>query len=188
MYGRHLAGAEKPVGSDTEPAYALNELRLMDELDDTDGNGIFDPDGSRPNNYPDAGVFAASYSFPGYLARERFWEESEIVDQTTGRPVVYVPSGAVSMDSAAQIAFLEAQRYRPPRPVLDTYTEEPVLDESTANIYQNPVPIAPPAAPAVGALGPGSKLLLALAVAGLGAGAVYALAKPKHTPNRRRRR
>lgn len=189
MYGRHLAGAAKAMGDDAEPAYALNELKLMAELDDTAGDGIFDPDGSRPNNYPDAGILASSYSFPGYLARERMYEPSEVVDQTTGRPVIYVNGGAVSMDSAAQIAFIEAGRYAPPRPVIDQYGEEPVPPESTVNIYQNPVPVTP--ASGFGqsnGLQAGSKLVLALALAGVGVGALLAFSKPKQKPNRRRRR
>jgi len=119
MFGRHLAGAEKPVGDDREPAYALNELRLAAEMDDVNGSGIFDPPGTKPNNYPDAGVFAMSWGMPGYLQREKMYAPSEVVDGTTGRPVIYVNGGAVSLDSAAQIAVIESGRYAPPRPVVD---------------------------------------------------------------------
>jgi hypothetical protein len=188
MYGRHLAGAEveKRMGEDAEPAYALNELKLMEELDDSAGNGVFDAPGTRPNNYPDAGVFASSFAFPGYLARERFWEKSEIIDGTTGRPVIYVPGGAVSMDSAAQVAFIESNRFKPPTPFIDQYGEEPVPDESTVNIMQHAIPVTQNS---VGEFSTGQKLALTLAIAGVAVGAAYALTrKPARTPNKRRRR
>ncbi len=193
MYGRHLAGAEKPVGADTEPAYALNELKLMAELDDTNGAGIFDPPGSKPNNYPDAGVFAMSWGLPGYLAREKMYAPSEIIDGTTGRPVTYVNGGAVSLDSRAQIAFIESGLYNPPRSVIDEYSEIPVEMDSTVNVRQNPVPVTPVsgygyygADPGTGMSGAG-KFFIALAAVGLAGGAAYAFLRPKRTPNRRRR-
>ncbi len=189
MYGRHLAGVEKPVGSDAEPAYALNELRLMAEMDDSQGNGVFDPPGTRPNIYPDAGIMSSAYSIPGYLARERSWAKSEVLDSNTGRPIVYVPGGAVSMDSTAQIAFIEGGAYNPPNPYLNVASEHRTPGASIVNVAQNPEPIsadaAAPAAPAPSRLG---NLMIALALAGAGAGIVIAFAKPKHTPNRRRRR
>jgi len=210
MYGRHLAGAEKPVGSDEEPAYALNELRLMAEMDDTDGNGVFDPFGSRPNVYPDAGVLASSYAMPGYLHRERMYQPSEIIDGNTGRPVTYVNGGMVSMDSTAEIAFMEGGAFKPPRPYLDMFSEYDMEGRSTVNVAQNPIPVKTPGPPQAEPMAPlplgpvpaadagaqaglgdtasVTKLLLAVGVIGLGAGVVYALAKPKHTPNRRRRR
>jgi hypothetical protein len=189
MYGRHLAGLEKPVGSDAEPAYALNELKLMAEMDDSQGNGVFDPPGTRPNIYPDAGIMASSYSIPGYLARERMWQKSEVIDGNTGRPIVPVNSGSVSMDSTAQVAFVEGGMYAPPRPYLDQYSERHMSAESTVNVAQNPVPIGEGDAPSTSAgMSPVGKLMLALALAGLGAGAVFALSRPGHTPNPRRRR
>ncbi len=194
MFGRHLAGAdtEKQVGEDREPAYALNELRVMAELDDTDGAGIFDAPGSKPNNYPDAGVFATSWAWPGYLARERMYAPSEVLDSTTGRPIIPVNGGTVSMDSAAQIAFIESGRYNPPSPIMTPYSEIPVEDWSTVNVRQNPAPITPTSgygeAATVGASST-TKLLVALGLGALGVGAVYAFTRPKtHTPNRRRRR
>lgn len=210
MYGRHLAGVEKPVGSDDEPAYALNELRLMQELDDVDSNGVFDPPGSRPNIYPDAGVFASSYAQPGYLARERMYAPSEVVDANTGRPVVYVNGGLVSMDSTAEIAFMEAGNYPKPIPYLDMYSERRMPRESTVNVVQNPVPVRTSGPPSVMSQGPlppvpnaansgataglGSdspslgKLALTLGIVGLGAGVVWAATKPAFTSNKRRRR
>ncbi len=209
MYGRHLAGAEKPVGSDEEPAYALNELRLMNEMDDVQGNGLFDPPGTRPNIYPDAGIMASSFAIPGYLARDRMYAPSEVIDANTGRPVIYVNGGTVSMDSTAQIAFMEGGAYKAPRPFLDMYSEENMLRESTVNVAQNIVPVRVPAPPAqnpgpmvvtppamaveagaqagFGNDGSAGKLILALALIGAGVGTVYALRPKKHTPNRRKR-
>lgn len=209
MYGRHLAGAEKPMGSDEEPAYALNELKLMSEMDDVNGNGVFDPPGSRPNIYPDAGIMASSYAIPGYLHRDRMYAPSEVVDANTGRPVVYVNGGTVSMDSTAEIAFMEGGAYAPPRPYLDMYSEQNAPKRSTVNVAQNPIPVrlpappqmgpAPPlppvltldpgAAAGLGELTPAAKLGISLAVIGLGLGTAYALSRPpSHTPNKRRRR
>lgn len=211
MYGRHLAGAEKPVGSDDEPAYALNELRLMAEMDDVDGNGVFEQPGSRPNIYPDAGIFASDYSVPGYLHRERMYAPSEIIDANTGRPVTYVNGGTVSMDSTAMVAFMEGGMYAPPRPYLDMYSEHDMSKRSTVNVAQNPVAVTNPGPPTMaprsllpapvitgaeagaqaglGDAGSVKTLLIGLAIAGLGAGAVYAMTRPPaHTPNRRRRR
>lgn len=181
MYGRNIAGLgaiAKPVGGDTEPAWALNELKYVNEMDDVQGSGIFDPPESRPNNYPDAGVLSSSYSFPGYLARDRMYQKSEVVDSTTGRPVVYVNGGAVSMDSAAQVAFIENNLYDPPRPIMDRYGEMPVRGESTVNVMQNPIPIGQDAAPAPAASS-SKGLLITLGVLGLAAGAVWALSRGK---------
>ena len=211
MYGRHLAGAEKSLGSDDEPAYALNELRLMNEMDDVNGNGVFDPAGTRPNVYPDSGIMASSYAIPGYLHRDRMYEPSEVIDANTGRPVTYVNGGTVSMDSTAEIAFMEGGAYRAPRPYLDMFSEQNMQGRSTVNVAQNPIPVRVPGPPSVqaqpplmlppgaanagaaaglGELGPAGKFLVAAGVVGLGAGVVYALMRPKvaHTPNRRRRR
>lgn len=209
QYGRHLAGVEKPMGSDDEPAYALNELRHMAEMDDVDGNGVFDPPGSRPNTYPDAGIMASSYSKPGYLARDRMYAPSEVIDANTGRPIEYVNGGMVSMDSTAEIAFIEGGAYRPPRPYLDMLSEQTMSQESTVNVAQNPIPVrlsAPPsqrseapmllppnaansgATAGLGEMSSTAKLALVLGIAGLGAGVVYALAKPKMAANKRRRR
>ena len=188
MYGRHLAGAEKTVGDDAEPAYALNELKYMAEMDDAQGNGVFDPSGSRPNIYPDAGIMASSYSIPGYLARERMWSDSEVVDGNTGRPVRYVPSGAVSMDTTAQIAFIEGGAYDPPKPFLNMFSEQRMPGRQTANVMQHAVPLAADVPPPPVQASSTKSLLLALGIAGIGAGVVYALARPKMSPNRRRRR
>jgi hypothetical protein len=151
MYGRNLAGIGAIASPDvtvqpdepqhTEPAWADNELKVLAEMDDFVGNGVFDPPNSRPTTYADAGVFGGRMGLPGYIEREKSFRLSEVLDATTGRPVVYVPGGAVSMDSAAQVAYLENGRYPAPRPVLDSQSGGLVPMEDTFNVMQNPEPI-----------------------------------------------
>jgi hypothetical protein len=66
---------------------------------------------------------------------------TEVLDVTTGRPIRAVPDGAVSMDSAAQIAFLEQGLYRPQRSLYSTADLGPLSRRSIANVVQNPEPI-----------------------------------------------
>ena len=143
-YGRRLAGMGK-LGSDIEvedesadPGYASNELALLAEMDDIQANGIFDPPGTHPNIHPDAGVFAARYSLPGYHAREIPFSVTEVRDATTGRQVVAVPSGAVSLDTAAQIAFIEQGLYKTPENLVRWQQAQPMAFESIADWTQNP--------------------------------------------------
>jgi hypothetical protein len=198
-YGRQLAGlgvVQDERADGEEPAWAANELAVMQELDDTQGSGIFDPPGSHPNIWPDAGVFAAHFSIPGYSAREVMWKQSEVVDATTGRPIVPVPSGAVAIDNAAQIAWLENQRFELPSPITRANAEYPMQYESIVNVVQNPIPVngfgaddlpapteesPPPAQSGV------TKLLFAAAVVGVAGGAIYALTRKSMKKNRSRR-
>jgi len=99
--GRQLAGSPDGIGDidsinsegiDTYP----NELDVLAAADDVAGNGVFDPNLSHGNVHPDAGVFAEHLSLPGYVARDRFYAPSEVLDITTGQPVEYVPGGAVA--------------------------------------------------------------------------------------------
>jgi hypothetical protein len=145
MHGRHLAGTDQVEvqDEDAQPGWAHNELKLYAEMDDVQANGIFDPPGSRSNIYPDAGVLSARFGIPGYLARERMFAESEVIDSTTGRPVVYVNGGAVSMDSAAQIAFLERGAYDPSDPVIGASRSRGTPFRSITNTRVNPIAIGP---------------------------------------------
>lgn len=173
-HGRRLAGLGAEVQDEAvEHGWAANELNVMAEMDDVQNDGIFDPPGTRPNIYPDAGILAARFDLPGYLARERMYAKSEVVDVTTGRPVIYVNGGAVSMDSAAQIAFIERGMYGPSQPVIGAARARGMPSVSTVNVRQNPEPIrgmgqeAPPA-------GMSAWQVLALTGAvGLGLGALY---------------
>jgi hypothetical protein len=152
MYGRHLAGFGEVQDEAAEPDYTLNELRIMAEMDDVNGNGVFDQPGTRPNLYRDAGIFAGRYSIPGYIDREVTYRESEIIDATTGRPVVYVPSGAVAIDSAAQVAHIEGGRYNAPAPPFRHSGGRLLPQQSTVNVMQSPVPVTKQAPPAVAGL------------------------------------
>ena len=137
-HGRYLAG----LGStDMEPAYAFNELQVMAEMDDVQGNGIFDPYGSQKNIHAGAGVFATNYNLPGYQAREVPFGFSEERDVTTGRPIRIVPSGAVANDSSAQIAFLENGLYPRPQPMLSLAKGETPF-APTWDVMQNPIPVS----------------------------------------------
>lgn len=173
MYGRTLAGMEVQ-DEGAEPGWAANELKLLAEVDDVQGNGVFDPPGAHPNIHPDAGVFAARYSLPGYDARERPFSLSEVHDVTTGRPIRVVPSGAVAMDSAAQIAFIEQGLYDPPQPIINDVTADDTPFLSTANVFQNPQPVGQ------GTTSNGyGKAVLVTAIAGIGIGAAWALLRKK---------
>jgi len=136
-HGRFLAG----LGSDNmEPEYAWNELNVMAEMDDVQGDGIFDPPNAQMNVHPGAGSFAANYSLPGMHAREKPFGFSEERDVTTGRPIRAVPSGAVANDSAAQIAYFERGLYNRPRPQM-SLTSKQTPQKSTVNVMQNPIPV-----------------------------------------------
>lgn len=172
-YGRHLAGVGEVQDEGAEPAWTANELEIYAEMDDVQGNGVFDPPGSHPNIHPDAGVFAARYSLPGYDARERPFSMSEVRDVTTGRPVRIVPGGAVAMDSAAQIAFIEQGAYAPPQPILNDVTAQSTPPVSTAMVFQNPEPIGQDAPAPKPKISTGQALGITLGV-GLALGAIWA--------------
>lgn len=169
MHGRYLAGTDVAVQDEAaEPAAAQNELEYYAAMDDVQGDGIFDPPGTHPNIHPDAGVFAARFSLPGYHAREEPYSMTEVLDVTTGRPIRAVPNGAVSMDSAQQIAFLEQGLYRPQRSLYSTADLGPVGRRSIANVVQNPEPIQ-----GVGELpGVSTKNLLIAGAVGIAVGAL----------------
>ncbi len=191
-YGRRLAGTDLDVSDEsTDPGYASNELSVLAEMDDIQGNGVFDPPGTHPNIHPDAGVFALRASLPGYHAREVAFRPGEVVDATTGRRVIGVPSGAVALDSAAQIAFIEQGRYRTPEPVLNWQSARPMPGVSIANWMQDPQNVPPNTATWNGMSGFGDDAAPAplptntagiigkVVLVGLAAGAVYALTRGK---------
>lgn len=184
QYGRHLAGIGEVQDEGAQPAWAANELEYLAEMDDVQGNGVFDPPGAMPNIHPQSGVFAARYSLPGYDARERPFSLSEVRDVTTGRPIRVVPGGAVAMDSAAEIAFIERGLYEPPQPIINDVTAADTPFVQTENVFQNPEPIGQaPSAPLST-----KKVLMVTAGVGLVLGVGWALYNNKMTPNRRRRK
>jgi hypothetical protein len=169
--GRQLGSTAEVVQDEApEPGYAWNELKVLAEADDVQGDGIFDAPGAHPNIYPDAGVLAARFGIPGYLARERMFEKSEVVDATTGRPTVHVNAGAVSMDSIAQIAYLERNKYGPMQPVVRAGGSHGTGARSITNVRVNAEPIKGLGETGLGTVG----WLAVLGVVGLAAGAAYA--------------
>ena len=157
-----------------EPGTAAAELAYYRSLDDVQGDGIFDAPGTHPNIHPDAGIFAARFSLPGYHARERPYSMSEVRDVTTGRPIRAVPNGAVAMDSAAQVAFIEQGLYEAPRPLWSKANLAPIQSKSIVNVMQNPEPIG--ALPTVDVTW---KTVLGALAAGAAIGAVVAMATKK---------
>lgn len=175
-YFRQLAGPDDPPMKQLL-ANAEDKLTALQDDDDVQGSGIFDPPGTQANIHPDAGVFAARYSLPGYMVRERPFKPSEVVDVTTGRPVTYVPDGSVAMDSAAQVAFLERGAFAAPRPVIQALEDRPTPKRSTVDVRVNPVPIATDGLGFVG--GASTTTLLTAALVGAIAGAGLAIFRHK---------
>lgn len=138
-YGRQMRGLggipDNPWYSDSWGGYdAIKSQANID--DDTVGNGIFDGPGAPPVQHAGSGVFEARYSEPGYLYRERLGKPSEVLDQTTGEPIIYHPNAGGSWHED----------------VLRTYRK---FDVETPRYYSSgpyvPSPIDnPPVAPGVG--------------------------------------
>lgn len=195
-HGRHLAGSDDEVQDEqAEQGYALNELRLMAEMDDIQGNGVFDnPQVTPPNIHPDAGVFSARFSLPGYSARERMFQPSEVRDVTTGRPIIPVPNSPVAFDTNEQVAFIERGLNQPFAPVVQATSRGDMPYESIANVVQNPERIklgvrTPPPTHGLGELDSSRKALLLFGGAAVAAGALwFALRKKPMAKNRRSRR
>lgn len=107
-----------------------NELDVLQVADDVQGNGMFDPEGSHGNIHPDFGIFADHESLPGYVARDKFYTPSEVMDATNGRQVMYVPAGAVYIDPAQKEAFQETLLWELP-PSISPYSPQMIDDQST---------------------------------------------------------
>jgi hypothetical protein len=127
-HGRHFAGLGGNMQS-ADPGIRdyPNELDLLADADDVQGNGVFDPHGTQGNIHPDEGVFADHVDIPGYLVRETYYAPSEVTDATTGNKVMYVPGGAVPIDQQQ----------------LDTWRERQLLWEIPPGMSSQPGP-APP--------------------------------------------
>lgn len=151
-HGRHLAGTDDEVQDEkADSGFALNELRLMAEMDDVQNNGVFDNAAvTPPNIHGDAGVFSVRFSLPGYLARERMFHPSEVRDVTTGRPIVVVPNSPIAFDTSAQVAFIERGLNQPFAPVVQQTSRGAMPFQSITNVVQNPEQITPGGAPISG--------------------------------------
>lgn len=110
-YGRNIAGLGDNMMSSSDEGvktYA-NELDSLAIADDIQGNGVFDPAGTQGNIHPDYGVFADHQSLPGFLVRDRDYQPSQVIDGTTGEPVMFVPGGAVAIDQSQYDTIRERQ-------------------------------------------------------------------------------
>jgi hypothetical protein len=109
-HGRHFAGlGGNMLSADQGIRDYPNELDMLAAADDVQGNGVFDPHGSHGNLHVDEGVFADHENVPGYLVREEYYAPSEVIDATTGNPVMYVPGGAVAIDQNQLDTWRERQ-------------------------------------------------------------------------------
>lgn len=197
-HGRHLAGSDDEVQDErVDSGYALNELALMAEMDDVQNNGVFDnPEATPPNIHPDAGVFSVRFSLPGYLARERMFQPSEVRDVTTGRPIIPVPNSPVAFDTNEQVAHIERGLNQPFKPVVARTSSGDMPYQSIVNVVQNPEAIkyGPPPTAGLGIdwlanATPTKKALVLAGGAAVVAGALWYLAEKKKSmaSNKRRR-
>lgn len=119
-YGAPIAGLGEIMNTPAAEGikdYA-NELDSLQIEDDVESNGVFDPFGTHGNLHADSGVFADRQSIPGYLARERFYAPSEVIDATSdGGHVMYVPGGAVAIDEAQRQAYDNRLLWELPRTI-----------------------------------------------------------------------
>lgn len=181
-WGRFLAGLGDTMDTQTRSADVgiadyPNELNLLAEADDVQGNGMFDPFPSHGNIHPDFGVFGDHEDIPGYVARDRFYEASEVIDGTTGRPVMYVPSGAIALDPGQVAAYHERQLWEiPPSLYPAPPTGVPSEGEVIPTEYSQPIGQAQEAT--MGGASTGNKLLM-FGIAGLGVGILAATLWPK---------
>jgi hypothetical protein len=177
QYSRRLGGLGAEVQDEAvEPAWATNELAAMSELDDSQGDGVFDPPGTSPNVHSQSGVFGGRYGLPGYLARERMYSASEVKDVATGRPLIYVNAGAVAADTRAQVAFIERNLHQPVTGILNAARKQRVRPIDTSLVVQAPVPIS---TSGLGAAPSATKLLLLAGITAFVAGGVYALVRSR---------
>ena len=109
-HGRHFSGlGENMDSADRGIKDYPNELNMLAEMDDVQGNGVFDPHGSHGNIHPDEGVFADHENLPGYLVRDQYYAPSQVIDGTTGEPVMFVPGGAVAIDQSQLNTYRDRQ-------------------------------------------------------------------------------
>lgn len=109
--GRNFAGigATKMDSADIGIKDYPNELDMLANADDVQGNGVFDPHGTQGNVHVDEGIFADHENIPGYIVRDMDYAPSQVIDGTTGQPVMYVPGGAVAIDQSQLDTYRERQ-------------------------------------------------------------------------------
>lgn len=156
-HGRYLAGVgaadmneamtfdgANSEGIETYP----NELDSLAQADDVYGNGVFDPNDTHGNVHPDAGVFQDHESLPGYVARDHFYELSEVQDLTRpGGRVMYVPGGAVSLQQGQQHTLTKLAEYWKLPPGMNPITPEGVPSQSTVDAPTPALPVGQASSP-----------------------------------------
>jgi hypothetical protein len=119
VFGRNLAGTEDSGGQNLPGVNGMNaenienypnELDLLGEADDVNGNGVFDPNLTHGNVHPHEGIFAAHYNLPGYVARDQFYQPSSVTSATQGGHIEYVPGGAVSFQQGQEETLRRTQQ------------------------------------------------------------------------------
>lgn len=138
-HGRNLAGSDMEnfdqKNSEGMEVYP-NELNLLAQADDIDGNGVFDPYGTHGNIHPEDGIFQDHMSLPGDVARNVSYAESEVTDLT--RPdgyTMYVPGGAVSFQKGQQKTYNDMQQlWSIPQSTREYLNNESIVDAPTAEI------------------------------------------------------
>jgi len=115
---------QQPVYQDSDPAVAE-----ANSADDVVGNGIFSAPGAPSTTHAGTGIFAGNFAVPGYLYREQPTQPSEIVDTTTGAPLVYQPDAGGSWYDDTVDAYRS----------FDLETPRPYLQHWKANQYLRPV-------------------------------------------------
>lgn len=90
-YGRQMRGMDGIPAGPYHDSWAGKDLAVQEAAiaDDNVGNGVFDGPGSPPTAHAGSGVFESNFSLPGYLYREHPGKPSEVLDQTTGKPIIY---------------------------------------------------------------------------------------------------
>lgn len=149
-----------------------NELDSLSAEDDVSGNGIFDASGTHGNIHGDEGIFADRESLPGYVARERWFQPSEVIDVNTGEPVMYVPANAFMVDPRTQWAVDQIRLYEPGLPTTGGTGVEQV---STVQPNQPGWPVYGPVGQAEAPAQGSSSVYLMAGVAGLALGLLAGL-------------
>lgn len=137
-FGRNLAGDKDVNSFDAENAEGIqnypNELDALAVADDVQGNGVFDPNNTHGNIHPEDGVFNDHQSLPGYVARDGYYQLSEVRDLTyPGGNVVYVPGGAVSLQQGQQDTLTKNALFWKLPPGVSPVVPEGVPDLSTVD-------------------------------------------------------
>jgi hypothetical protein len=125
-YGRQMRGFDGIPDGPYHDSWAGKDVAVQQAAiaDDNVGNGIFDGAGSPPTAHAGSGVFESHYALPGQLYREHPGRPSEVLDQTTGEPIIFNPSAGGSWHED----------------VLRTYRR---FDQETPRYYSSPPYVKP---------------------------------------------